>query len=269
MCIFTGPVLRVDTTKIFARFMGPGRQCLVYSMSVGAAADVAMVLPIPVVAGSGDDAVSFVNLERYPELFDDIKRLFPMPASGGIPQHLAQNSLDSLPLVVHKVGAFEASFVPTLADFDRLDPRFRLPEGVWQRLPQYNDWGFVVFKLQNLSADATTKIHPMAFEFDSRVADVLFFPTVHVHDGDVHERARFAHDLYFQVPSGDDPLYQEMRRASAGFFPGTGSVGTVIDLERAQGLIAPDQQFHHRGIHGQLLNADVWTRGDMLPQAPG
>jgi hypothetical protein len=34
-------------------------------------------------------------------------------------------------LEVIQVGDFEASFVPTVKDFSRLDERFRLPSAVW------------------------------------------------------------------------------------------------------------------------------------------
>ena len=37
-------------------------------------------------------------------------------------------------------GASAIQFVPRIADFERLDPRFRLPETVWRALPQYADW---------------------------------------------------------------------------------------------------------------------------------
>jgi hypothetical protein len=38
----------------------------------------------------------------------------------------------------------------------------------------------------------------MAFEFVTRQPDTLFFPTLHVHDGLVHESAKFDHYLYYQ-----------------------------------------------------------------------
>jgi hypothetical protein len=37
---------------------------------------------------------------------------------------------------VREVGSFEASYVPKIADFSRLDERFRLPVAVWKKLPQ-------------------------------------------------------------------------------------------------------------------------------------
>jgi len=97
------------------------------------------------------------------------------------------------------LGAFDASFVPSADDFDRLDPRFRLPSGVRDALPQYADYGFAVFKLRD-TAGAVKGAHPMAFEFETRMPQALFLPTVHVHDGSLHAAARFDHIAYLQGP---------------------------------------------------------------------
>ena len=94
----------------------------------------------------GEEAVTFINLQRYPKFFDDMSRGFPrrmVLARGGGPESR------SLPkLRVHDVGDFEASFVPRLEDFGQLDERFRIPADVWDRLPAYRDFGFAVFKLK-------------------------------------------------------------------------------------------------------------------------
>ena len=76
MCCFSGPVEDVSDTKIFARLAG-ARQYLAYEMRFSAAADLAMVLPIPVVPGTGDDGVEFLSLEHYPDFFDDLFELVP------------------------------------------------------------------------------------------------------------------------------------------------------------------------------------------------
>jgi hypothetical protein len=83
---------------------------------------------------------------------------------------------ESTPLVVHDLGDFEASFVPCLDDFERLDRRFCIPRSVWDELPVYQDYGFAVFKLKASAGRglwgfgrgsqkaATRKVHPMAFD---------------------------------------------------------------------------------------------------------
>src|SRR6185503_10226486 len=99
-------------------------------------------------------------------------------------------------LEVRQVGAYEASFVPTPADFGRLDERFRLPAELWLELKHYRDWGFAVFRLRET---ALAEVHPMAFDFPRRHRDRLFFPTLHLHHGRLEKEAHFDHTLYCQA----------------------------------------------------------------------
>ena len=69
MCCFSGTVKSVSDTRIFARGTADGRQFLVYSMNLDTAADVAMVLPIPVVVGAALDAVKFIDLSVHQDFF--------------------------------------------------------------------------------------------------------------------------------------------------------------------------------------------------------
>jgi len=136
-----------------------------------------MILPLPTQLPSTDQ-VSFVNLSGYDGFFRDMDRCFPQPLemrSKGV----AVARASPRNLMVHRVGAFDASFVPALADFHRLDLRFRLPEDVWKQLPLYSDFGFAVFQLRS----GDMRIHPMALSFRTRNSTALFFPTAHVHDG--------------------------------------------------------------------------------------
>ena len=169
-------------------------------MKIKASEDLAMILPIPVLKNIADDAVHFINLENYADFFDDMRNGFPVEPS----RTKSPGSIDSeIPkLAVISVGSFEASFVPSVKDFDRLDERFRLPVDTWDKLPQYKDYGFAVFKLKQ----GHKKIHPMAFDFPSSLRGKLFFPTVHIHDGKVHENAEFDHALYCQLNGLDGRL---------------------------------------------------------------
>lgn len=56
----------------------------------------------------------------------------------------------------------------------------------------------MVFKL---AKGKDQEVHPMAFRFPTRMPETLFFPTVHVHDGEYHETAAFDHTLYCQNKS--------------------------------------------------------------------
>ena len=261
MCCFGGSakvIKYVGATNLFARASGE-RQLLVYSMSVAASEPVAMILPLPVPPGPAEDAVRFIDLHGYATLFDDLDRGFPeitlsLPKSRSL---LARSAPAPAPLKVHKVGAFEASFVPSLADFNRLDPRFRMSDAVWRALPQYADWGFCVFKLIDLKrrwfggADRRT-IHPMAFEFPRRDPSRLFFPTVHVHDGAVHEEAAYDHTLYYQaehaLPANLGAWLTQTSPTAAQAF---------LDVPRSAGIIDGAAPVHRLGITGNQRNTDV------------
>ncbi len=172
----------------------PGRQIVAYEMVFAAARPVAMILPLPVPPNSSEDAVRFISLEAYPSLFGDLYSAYTWP--DGQPRSSAATKFAPQQLAVHVVGAFVASFVPALADFARLDPRFRIPAGTVERIPEYRDYGFVVFQLG--ATQGRSRVHPMAFEFSTRDAERLFFPLLHIHDGELHEEASFDHVMYAQ-----------------------------------------------------------------------
>lgn len=181
----------VGGTRIFARREADGRQLLVYAMSLAAAEDLAMVLPLPV----GPGGLKFLDLSGQPDFFTRLDAAFPSAVAagrGGPPQ--------PAPLPVERVGAFEASFVPGLADFARLDPRFRLDPAIWRQLG-VADRSFAVFQLAGRSSwwrSPTREVHPMGLRFDTP-GPGLFFPTLHVHDGAAHPTAAFDHTLYVQA----------------------------------------------------------------------
>ena len=126
MCCFSRPVKSVTSTNIFARSAQKERQFLVYEMKLAADEDLAMILPLPVPAKSAEDAVRFVSLEDYPEFFKDLAAGFPAPESKSRGDGAPALGKAEKPLAVVEVGAFEASFVPTVDDFSRLDKRTSL-----------------------------------------------------------------------------------------------------------------------------------------------
>jgi hypothetical protein len=240
------PRVRVADTSIFARFGDAGVQCLAYSMELSAAGDVAMILPLPVVPGSGEGAVTFVSLERHARFFETMRLLFEIPATRDSASKRRPKFLPLVPkLKVHEVGSFEASFVPTMSDFARLDERFRLPDAIWRGLGDYADWGFAVFRLK---AGKRKHIHPMALRFLTRDRGRLFFPTVHVHDGKVHARARFDHALYYQTSGADAGDPRAFMRPSEDY----------------EGLVARDHHVFRRELRGTLPNRDTWIASNPI-----
>lgn len=245
MCCFSGPVTFVRGTRIFARITEPGRQAIVYQMEFGAKQDLAMILPLPVAAGADEKAVKFIDLSGYKTFFQELRSGFPQPIALGSRAKSAP-AAEAAVLEVKQVGSYEASFVPAVKDFARLDARFRLPADSWKSLPQYADHGFAVFKLRS----GEHKVHPMAFTFPSRHPDKLFFPTVHIHDGKVHAEEEFDHDLYCQV-------------VRTGLFAMTrwdesdGLAKSFTKPEKAAQLIAPDAHVHYRSLAGKMKNEDI------------
>lgn len=248
MCIFSAHVASVSNTNIFARSANDGRQYLVYSMKYEAADELAMILPLPTPPDSPEDSIRFINLSDYRLFFNDLRLGFPERQIGwtlSLPP-----SIFGLPpqqqLKVHEVGSFEASFVPRQDDFARLDKRFRLPSDVWDKLPQYSDWGFAVFKLKAKNEEA----HPMAFEFPRRNPEELFFPTVHIHDGEVHTEAEFDHDLYCQFDFYSDLDWEYSYGQAASF----------MKIDKSQGLIDATQPVQHQLMRGVYKNEDIVVR---------
>ena len=247
MCCFTRPVQSVSNTNIFARPDKDGRQFLVYSMSVAAKEDVAMVLPLPVQKGATENSVHFIDLKGYPSFFTDLIKGFPPPPAAG--DELLTRSVPasaSATLQVVQVGDFEASFVPTTGDFSRLDERFRLPEDVWKSIPAYRDYGFTVFKLK----PGTARIHPMAFSFPRANASSLFFPTVHIHDGKLYPRARFDHVLYCQ--SSPEEGY-----AVHGWAESSRPANAFMKMDLTKDLIDGGRHCYRKTLRGVLPNKDT------------
>jgi hypothetical protein len=244
--MLSGKIEEVNSTKIFARLSldgkGRDRQWLVYAMHLDTPSDVAMILPIPVKVGVGEDDVEFEDLSKRVEFFKKLEVLFPdKHRMRGMTKGYGSDSLGFDTLKVHAVGAFEASFAPTMADMDRLDPRFNLPKKTWDKLPQYKDFGFVVFKLSKGDAER----HPMSFSFTSRFNDRLFFPTVHVHDQEVHEVEEFDHKLYAQGLK-ESGIWER-------------SIRPLDGIERRYSKAMTDLHVFKAELEGELLNEDTYV----------
>lgn len=249
MCCFSQPVISVSSTNIFARTGEGERQFLVYSMSIRASKNLAMILPLPVKTNVGEKDVEFIDLKAYPNFFTDLNAGFPPPGTpkSGTPT-LSASSDSSGKLEVFKVGDFEASFVPNVNDFSRLDERFRLPTNTWSKLPDYQSYGFAVFKLK----PKAITVHPMAFSFPRRYARSLFFPTVHIHDGKVHQFAPFDHSLYCQ-PRESQQLrlqgWQESQTHAKNF----------MQIAKTKGIVEGEQHAYLRDLRGDLPNRDTFV----------
>lgn len=250
MCIFSSEVESVSKTEIFARRSGTEKQFLVYRMNYEANQELAMILPLPTPPTSPDDAVRFIDLSGYPEFFKDMNigfETFDDVGSRGMSRSTSKSILE-----VQEVGNFEASFVPKLQDFERLDSRFCLPENTWDWLPQCHNYGFAVFKLKpgNFAA------HPMAFEFPTRIKKILFFPTVHVHDAKVAPFAYFDHTLYLQSQNFVRNSGWEASNISA---EEQVLAEEFVEIDRTEKIVDGKMAIHRRSIKGKNPNVDIWV----------
>jgi hypothetical protein len=280
--------LNVSKTNIFASHTKPGFQTIIYSLSIASSTQAAMILPLPVALNAGENALKFIDLSSYAEFFDDLARVcqplyqvsdFGAGCAGDEPLNI---------LPVYDVGDYEASYVPTMADFNRLDSRFRLADEVWEKMPDYSDYGFAVFQLKTtLSNEGETKenkIHPMAFEFQTRDSQKLFFPTVHVHDGDYHSEAGFYHTFYCQQdnaytafkiqrdklmglePAPPTPYVENDETgifiADDWFLTSSDVAANLMPVDRCEGLIDPDKKIYAMTLMGDYANVDLWLEND-------
>ena len=272
MCIFAQPVVSVSDTNIFARLQADGRQYLVYQMKFETQKNNAIVLPLPVQLPTDDkETLEFISLKHHERFFADLSRGFPLalPDSRRPTQSIASNSVPRPTLKVHNVGDFIASFVPSIPDFNRLDEQFRVPQESWDRIPRYSDFGFAVFQLRSRKG----KPHPMAFRFRSRLNRPndasVFFPTVHIHDGQVHDREEFDHTLYLQAPEFDRACGKYVQSGRSVTDPATGYVRSKWKAEQfcntdaCRGIVDPNGLVHRLKMRGRLKNDDVLARLDL------
>ena len=267
MCIFSQPVVSVSDTNIFARLLPDGWQYLVYQMRFETREKNAMVLPLPVqLPATDDETLEFISLQQHESFFEDLNKGFPLalPNRSFLSQGIDSKVTEMKPtLEVHDVGDFIASFVPSIGDFDRLDEQFRVPQESWDKIPRYSDFGFAVFQLKSLQGQP----HPMAFKFRSRLNQPengsLFFPTVHIHDGEVHKREKFDHTLFLQDPAFDNACGGYKQRGYPVTDPATGYVRSkwpakeFCDIDASCGIVDPDALVHRLEMRGRLDNVDV------------
>jgi hypothetical protein len=215
-------------------------------MAYEADTELAMILPIPIYKTNGvpfeSDAVRFYNLEHCPDFFKRLDDCFPVERL----ESLARGSSRLLmSLKIYDVGSFEASVAKNMTQLDLLDPRFKLDASVMASLPdKYKDYGFVVAKLK----PGKKEIHPLAFDFQTRRMNVLFFPTVHVHDGVVTEYADFDHMLYAQTSRAFDlaTIEDSMKEESH----------ETPDLPDVFGLVNTTRPIRRVKIQGSRVNED-------------
>ena len=90
-----------------------------------------MILPLPVALPAAESDVRFIDLSEYDDIFDDISSAFPyIPRPGIGCGMMPTDAMANGALMVHEVGNFIASFVPTIDDFSRLNEKFVIPKEI-------------------------------------------------------------------------------------------------------------------------------------------
>jgi hypothetical protein len=257
MCCFSAKT-EVHGTSIFARLLKQNTQGLVYQMRYTAERPTAMILPLPVALPAREDSVRFKNLEGYPSFFDHLANGFPAKPSFSLSRSKSASVSEAAStLEVHDVGDYIATFVPSVKDFGRVDPQFSIAKDVWDKIPGYADYGFAVFQLKKLSGAP----HPIALEFDTRLAQTIFFPTVHIHDGSVHEKDDFDHVLYTQETTFDERVSSydgpDTVDSKTGFVRSKERATAFTESAKSQGLIDPNLLVHKMTMRGTLPNRDT------------
>lgn len=260
MCCFAQTVSHVGSTKIFARLTGAQKQVLAYSMQYETDVPNAMILPLPTTGR--EDSLRFIDLSSYDYIFNDLQRGFPKKKglfSNVLPSSRALDS-KAATLKVHKIGNFVASFAPSADDLARLDAQFVIPKETWEKIPNYAGYGFAVFQLD----EAAGKTHPMAMEFETSLKEKVFFPTLHIHDGQVHKLEDFDHYLFMQhagfdsiVDAYDGPRHEDPK---TGMVRSKELAGNFTTPEKSQGLIDSNLLLHRKRMHGKLPNQDKIVR---------
>jgi hypothetical protein len=224
----------------------------------------AMILPIPIRQPVRTDSLRFINLQGYSAFFGDLTKGFPYQAPAF--NISCSKPMDVLPagaLEVFNVGSYLASFVPRMADFSRLDERFVLPASTWAKIPQYATFGFAVFQL----AAGSLRPHPMAFEFET-AATSIYFPTVHIHDGEIHDSEEFDHVLYMQHAGFDSQVYGYQNSTvpdeSTGLIRSKFAASRFCEIERSADVVDGKLLVHRKIIRGEYPNQDtlIATSGD-------
>ncbi|MCP5097413.1 MAG: hypothetical protein GY943_17855, partial [Chloroflexi bacterium] len=89
-------------------------------------------------------------------------------------------------------------------------------------------------------------VHPMAFEFPRRNANQLFFPTVHVHHGQVEPKAEFHHVLYCQSATKHVGWQHSGMKAA-----------TFVNIDKSLGMVESELTIQMLSLQGIFANEDV------------
>jgi hypothetical protein len=91
----------------------------------------------------------------------------------------------------------------------------------------------------------------MAFRFPSLNRSRLYFPTVHIHDGEIHDKEEFDHSLFCQITAGDHSSLSNRLESEQ-------LAGAFMDVEKCEGVIDANEHVYRKLINGRHRNQDIW-----------
>jgi len=178
MCIITGPVNSVKSTKIF---VAPSKtrnyQLVIYSNIVSTAAKNMMILPVP-----NPHTVQFEEgVMLYTNIFRDAEDSFYNPYESLSLSRGPTPGMNSDPLPVLNVGSYQASIALSVTDLTRLNANvFNITPELIQMLKRNYEtlaMGFVCCVLR----PGGNQYEPIAYTHQCPTSGKLFVPTKHYH----------------------------------------------------------------------------------------
>jgi hypothetical protein len=252
MCIITATVEKVSGTNIFVCALDDGRQIIIYSNSVETPViNNTMVLPVP-----NPDSVKFVNLKHYEHFFKDCADSFSTPRNDhyGMRSALCSISPKESTLPVFDVGSYNVSIVPTINEFNRLNPDYFTIDPTIPHVIERNydsSFGYLVCKLRR----GQHSYHPLAYTHQVHKDRLLFVPTLHIHpDGtysrDVEPYGDWDHSIYTVETDMED---DGVRRQFDGWSLKWDKLPQELHwIQKYRG--------HKWTCNGHKKNRDIWLR---------
>lgn len=172
MCVISGPVISVNSTKILCLPSKNGtRQLTVYRNAVATPESNAMCLPCPNPA-----TIEFESVPK--DIFSQCSSSFGFRMARGTLSAAGGSNSKSLPILSH--GSYEVVIVPSMNHFSEIPEGFATltPEVVsFLRGAYPPHFGVVLCKLKKGSTD----YEPFAYSHKMQASAQLFFPTKHFH----------------------------------------------------------------------------------------
>lgn len=220
MCIFGDDVAIVKNTRIFVAPTKGGHQITVYQNTIQSFNKNAMILPIPINTSKKipHKSIQLLDLSTDNNLFDNLDKIFlkPPPYQDNNWGYDHDNEDSDDYHEVYKIGLYKMSIIPNINSIDRLNIKeFNIKASIFESLRGHYLTGFAFLVCQFDGQSEKEKMHPIGYIHDSYMNDgkkVLFVPTLHIHDGEIHKMENFDHLIFsLKTDVGDEPFQNDKK----------------------------------------------------------